>query len=359
MIQITEVKDGHRWNEALASLPYNHILQSYEWGHFKSRHSWTPIRLLFEQQGTVAAAASVLRREMSGLPLSVLYVPKGPALPYENSELLGRVLAALEETARIQRSVFVKIDPDVPLGWAREDLATAQEVKKTLRGRGWIPSREQIQFKSTLLIDLRDSEEELLGKMKPKTRYNVRLAGRRGVQVIRGTVKDLPSFYDLYSETSVRDGFIIRPFDYYRDVWQTFLEGELAQLFLAVYKEEILAGLIIFRFGEKVWYMYGASTARHRNLMPNHLLQWEAMRWARAQGCTVYDMWGGPDVMDQSDPLWGVYRFKSGFGGQLVHHIGAYDYAPWPPLYWLYHRIMPLYLELLRKRYRRQGLFEP
>ena len=108
-----------------------------------------------------------------------------------------------------------------------------------------------------------------------------------------------------------------------------------------------------FRFGNKAWYMYGASRDLHRNLMPNHLLQWEAMRWAKAQGCTVYDMWGAPDVLDESDPMWGVYRFKEGFGGQFVRHLGAYDHPASRLLYQFYTATVPHYLEMLRKKSRK------
>jgi lipid II:glycine glycyltransferase (peptidoglycan interpeptide bridge formation enzyme) len=188
--------------------------------------------------------------------------------------------------------------------------------------------------------------------MKSKTRYNVHLAKRRGVKVRLGGLTDLPIFYDMYVETSSRDEFIIRPFVYYHDAWRTFIEANLAQLFIAEYEAQPLAGLILFCFGKKVWYMYGASSALHRNLMPNHLLQWEAIRWAKAQGYTVYDLWGAPDVLDKSDPLWGVYKFKEGFGDQFVCHIGAYDYPVSRFLYQLYTVTVPGYLEVLRKRNR-------
>ena len=115
-----------------------------------------------------------------------------------------------------------------------------------------------------------------------------------------------------------------------------------------------MAMVIIFCFAQRAWYVYGASRAVHREKMPNHLLQWEAMRWAREQGCTVYDMWGAPDVLDESDPLWGVYRFKRGFGGELVRHIGAWDYPVSGPGYWVYTVVMPFVLETMRWRYQQR-----
>jgi peptidoglycan pentaglycine glycine transferase (the first glycine) len=348
-VRVTEVTERDLWNKALLKLPYNHVLQSYEWGQFKARYGWEPLRLLFEEDGLARAAASVLRRKFPHLPLCIMYVPKGPALDYSDEELLKFVLTTLEETARRYHAIFIKIDPDVCL---EDPSSPSAQVTTTLKSRGWQLSSEQIQFRNTVLIDLTQEEDELLKAMKSKTRYNVRLAGRRGVEVRLGGLGSLPLFYEMYVETSSRDEFIIRPFAYYRDAWQTFIEANLAQLFIAEYEDQPLAGLILFRFGSKVWYMYGASSALHRNLMPNHFLQWEAMRWAKAQGCTVYDLWGAPDVPDETDPLWGVYRFKEGFGGQFVRHIGAYDYPVSRFLYQFYTVIVPAYLEVLRKRNR-------
>jgi peptidoglycan pentaglycine glycine transferase (the first glycine) len=343
--QVLEVDNRERWNEAVAHLPCRHVLQSYEWGEFKSRYGWTPFRLLFIAEGEAVAAASALLRRLPRVPWGVMYVPKGPALDYHDEELLAVVLGRLEDLAREQQAIFIKIDPDVTAD-RRDDI-------HTLLDRGWRASSEQIQFRNTLLIDLRRGEEELLSNMKSKTRYNVRLARRRGVEIHLGGVEDLPLFYEMYTITSARDDFIIRPFSYYADAWGTFVDRGLAQLFLARYQGEALAGLMLFHFGDRVWYMYGASTEKHRNLMPNQLLQWEAMRWAKEQGYAFYDMWGAPDVLDEKDPMWGVYRFKAGFGGKLTSHLGAYDFPTSRLLYWLYTVVMPQYLDLLRALHRR------
>jgi len=352
-VRVIEVTEHDLWNETLLKLPYNHVLQSYEWGQFKAKYGWTPLRLLFfeEEDGVVQAAASILRRKLPYLPLCIMYVPKGPALDYSDDELLKRVLSTLQDVARRHRAIFIKIDPDVCLEDPNHPDA---QVVTTLESQGWQLSSEQIQFRNTILLDLTQEEDELLKTMKSKTRYNIRLAGRRGVKVRLGDLADLPLFYEMYVETSSRDEFIIRPFAYYRHAWQAFLEANLAHLFIAEYQGRPLAGLILFRFGNKVWYMYGASRALHRNLMPNHHLQWEAIRWAKAQGCTVYDMWGAPDIQDESDPLWGVYRFKEGFGGQFARHIGAYDYPASRLLHRFYTVAVPRYLEVLRERNRRK-----
>ena len=349
VVKIIVERDGGRWNEALAALPGAHVLQTYEWAETKTQVGWTARRLLFleELSGEPQAAASLLRRQLPRLPLAVAYVPKGPALDTADLSLAEVVLARLEQEARRARVIFVKIDPDV-----RADTEAGVAFTQLLRQRGWRASREQIQFRNTLLSDLTLDEEALLAGMKSKTRYNVRLAARRGVTVRSGRLEELLPFYEMYAATSRRDGFLIRPFEYYRSVWETFMRAEMAHLLLAEVEKELVAGLILFCFARMVWYMYGASTDRQRQLMPNHLLQWEAMRWAKAQGCTIYDWWGAPDVLDEDDPLWGVYRFKAGFGGEFVPRIGAWDFAISRPLYWLYSVAMPRLLELMRRRHR-------
>jgi len=348
MRQIREVRitNAEQWNAALAELPVAHVLQTWEWGAFKSRYGWQAARYLWLEGDQPRAAASVLTRRIGHRRPAVMYVPKGPALDYGDTVLVEQVLARLEATARQERTFFVKIDPDV---WT--DTAEGKVVVETLRRRGWHASREQVQFRNTILLDLARSPDELLAAMKSKWRYNTRLAARKGVTVRRGTPADLPLLYQMYAETAARDGFVIRPQDYYRDAWGAFVEAGLAQPLIAEVEGEAVAMVLIFHFAGQAWYMHGASRAIHREKMPNHLLQWEAMRWAREQGGEIYDMWGAPDVMDESDPLWGVYHFKRGFGGEFVRHIGAWDFPVSRPGYWLYSTVMPHALAAMRWRH--------
>ncbi len=230
-----------------------------------------------------------------------------------------------------------------------------------LRRRGWRPSAEQIQYRNTVISDLTPDEEALLAAMKPKWRYNIRLAERRGVVVRDGAAADLPAFYAMYAETGERDGFLVRPFDYYRAIWARFLADGLGHVLLAEVEgvpvagvpatSKPVAGIILFRYGPTAWYFYGASTAQSRDLMPNHALQWAAMRWAKAAGCTRYDWWGAPDVLDESDPMWGVFRFKQGFGGEFTPWIGAWDYPTSRAGYWAYTVAMPKVLDRMRQRH--------
>ena len=353
------IHDPVAWDRALLSLPNPHILQSWSWGEFKSRYGWAPIRVLFQEGGQTLAAALILKRRLSRLPVSILYVPKGPALDWTDAGLAEQVLVELEHLARQQRSLFLKIDPDiyypdqVPAFSPRPTCA--REIAHLLQARGWRFSDDQIQFRNTLLLDLVQSEDELLAAMKPKTRYNLGLAARRGVTVHHVTAgqavtEAVDVFYRLYAETARRDGFVIRSPAYYHDAWGTFLKEGQACLLLAEYEGEAVAGLLLFTFGPTAWYMYGASSDRHRQHMPNHLLQWEAIRWARAAGYTLYDLWGAPDSLDESDPMWGVVRFKLGLGSQLAQGLGAWDYAANRTGYRLYTEVIPRYLSWMRRR---------
>lgn len=347
---MTRITSHTKWAAALAALPSPHILQSWEWSEFKARYGWHPERSLWSDNEQPRAAASVLTKQLGRLPIAVSYVPKGPVLDYTDTALLEEVLSHLENTARRERALFIKIDPDI-----RTDTSIGKAVKEILRRRGWCASREQIQFRNTMLLDLTRDPDEILAAMKSKWRYNVRLAKRKGVIVHPGTLSDLPLLYQLYTETATRDGFVIRPEGYYRDAWGSFIEAGLAQPLVAKVEDEVVAMVIIFRFQQYAWYMYGASRNTHREKMPNHLLQWEAMLWAREQGCTVYDMWGAPDVLNESDPMWGVYRFKQGFGGEFVEHIGAWDFPTSRIGYWLYSSAMPRVLAVMRWLHWRQS----
>jgi peptidoglycan pentaglycine glycine transferase (the first glycine) len=298
--------------------------------------------------------------------LSILYAPKGPLLDWTNESLRNRVLNDLQAFAKKEGAIFLKIDPDVVLGTgvpsSQDDVIerSGQAVMSELKRRGWRYSEEQVQFKNTVLIDFSPSEEELLALMKQKTRYNIRLAEKKGVTLRVGNIEELPMSYKMYAETSVRDGFVIRDEEYYKTVWTTFmtnaqspvsnLQLPFAEPLIAEVNHEPVAAIFVFYFAGRAYYVYGMSHNAHREKMPTYLLQWEAMKRAKAKGCYVYDLWGAPDVFDESDSMWGVYRFKEGLGGKVVRTLGAWDFAPNPFWYKLYSEIIPRVLDVMRSR---------
>lgn len=338
------------WNALAAALPGAHILQSAEWGAFKQRSTgWTPETLRIAP----GAAALALTRHIG--PLSVTYLPRGPLLDYRDATQVEAMLTRLEAIARARRVIWLKIDPDVPIGYglpgSADDRAdpAGEALRTTLNRRGWRFSESQVQYRNTLVIDLTQGEDAILRGMSQSTRYKVRYGSKHGVTCRAGTRADLPLLYRLYAETGARDGFLTRPFSYYEDEWGALIDAGLAHPLIAEYEGQPLAHVILFRFGPTCWYFYGASGNEHRNLMPTYLLQWEAMRWARSVGCTRYDFWGAPDEFTEADPMWGVYRWKEGFGGTVTRTIGAWDYVPSPALYAAYTRLIPAILSGLKR----------
>jgi lipid II:glycine glycyltransferase (peptidoglycan interpeptide bridge formation enzyme) len=362
------------WNELTASLPQAHLLQTWEWAQVKAHNGWQAMPVTWSADPGApdqkpVAAAMILKRSIPvggfARKMCVLYVPRGPNLDWRDTRLRARVLDDLQGFARRQGAIFIKVDADVPLGRGVPGTAEALEdpngqvVQQELTRRGWAFSPDQIQFRNTVLIDLLPEEADLLARMKQKTRYNVRLAQKKGVSVRRGTLADLALLYRMYAETSLRDGFIIRGEDYYQQVWRTFARpapetADTTQPFseplIAEVEGEAVAAISVFYFAGQALYLFGMSRPAHREKMPNALLQWEAMRRARSLGCHTYNLWGAPDHFDPSDGLWNVFRFKEGLGGVVLRTLGAWDYTPSPVLYRLYTQVLPRLMDLMRRR---------
>lgn len=343
---VSEVTDREVWNHSLRTLPTAHILQSWQWGEFKqATGGWRPLRLAFRRGDDILAMASIAIRRMG--PLQVMYVAKGPALDYADGDVFEAVIGELERRAKRMGTVWLKIDPDVAQATGLPGSADDQPnvlgeaIRERLSERGWRFSDAQVQFRNTFLVDLTRSEDELLMAMSGNTRRKARIAEKRGITVRTAGENDLPMLFELYRVTAERDRFLIRDLQYYRRAWAAFMRAGLAQALIAEYEGVAIAHVILFHFGRKCWYFYGASSNDERARMPNYLLQWEAIKWAKARGYASYDMWGAPDVFDENDSMWGVYQFKRGFRGQLTRHIGAWDYAPYPPLYRAYNAIAP------------------
>jgi lipid II:glycine glycyltransferase (peptidoglycan interpeptide bridge formation enzyme) len=385
------------WNELIAALPGAHILQTYEWGQVKIQNGWRPSYLLWLRSGldaaspvrfveateeeleknpheageAAAAALLLIRPAGGGLPMSLAYCPRGPLLDWENEVLRRQVLADLAESAGRQGAILLKIDPEVRLGTGIPGTAEAEEdpsgadVTRDLLATGWRSSREQVQFKNTVVLDLTPPPEEILARFKPKMRYNIRLSERKGVVVRSGEPSDIPLLFRLYAETAVRDGFTIRELGYYENAWGIFLKDQrsiedsdtsrlpafpAAEALVAEAEGRVLAGIIVYRFARRAWFLFGMSASQDRERMPNHRLQWEAILRMRQAGCTAYDLWGAPDEFIETDPLWGVYRFKEGFQAEISRTIGAWDLPIRPAAYTLYTRLMPKVLDLMRGR---------
>jgi lipid II:glycine glycyltransferase (peptidoglycan interpeptide bridge formation enzyme) len=364
LLTLQFIADHDQWNNTLRKLPCAHVLQTWEWGEFKRiTTGWTPHRLAFMRpsDGQIVAMASVGLRRIG--PFAVMYVSKGPALDYSDPGLVREVFDQLQRFARRQGAIWLKIDPDVITatgvpGEADDAIdPVGKQVLTELQKRGWVFSGDQVQFRNTITLDLTQSEDDLLAAMSQNTRRKVRTGEKKGVTVRSATLDDLPTLYHLYRTTGERDDFLTRPAAYYERAWRDFMQAGLAEALIAEAEPEnengqkiAIAHVILFHFGTKCWYFYGASGNDQREKMPNYLLQWEAIKWAKAQGYSQYDMWGAPDEFNEQDSMWGVYEFKRGFRGTVTRYIGAWDYRPFPPLYTLYTRVMPRIIALMKRR---------
>jgi lipid II:glycine glycyltransferase (peptidoglycan interpeptide bridge formation enzyme) len=328
------------WDNFVAAHPDGHILQTSAWGALKSQFGWAGERVGLARGGELVAGAQVLYRRLPAGLGRLAYVPKGPLVDWADEEQLAALLTALDHAARSRGAIALTVEPDLP------DEPVHRE---RLRALGFRPAPfGAVQPHRTIIVDISPAEGAVLAAMKSKTRYNVRLAGRKGVTVREATEADLPAFHALMGATAARDQFGVHTPAYYEAAYRLFVPLGRALLLLAELSPvsggageggEPLAALIVFALPPRAWYFYGASGDAHREKMPTYYLQWEAIRWAKSLGCTTYDLWGVPDedeatleaeFTQRRDGLWGVYRFKRGFGGQLVRSVGAWDrvYAP-------------------------------
>jgi peptidoglycan pentaglycine glycine transferase (the first glycine) len=360
-----DVSESSDWNSLIAALPGAHILQTREWALVKAAYGWIPTpKIWHDPDGQIVAAAMVLERtiRLGGFSsmLRILYIPRGPVMDWRDEVLRIRVVHDLQCLAQKRRAIFIKIDPEIITGTgipgSEEAYSdpTGLACKDYLQTNGWRLSNDQIQFRNTVWLDLEGQEDDWLARMKQKTRYNLRLAQRKGVTVRIGNLDDIGMIYKMYAETSLRDGFVIRSEDYYHKVWSDFVKAGMAEILIAEVGGQPVAGLILFNFAGRAWYLYGMSREAHREKMPNYLLQWEAMKRAKNYGCSHYDLWGAPDVFDASDDMWGVYRFKEGLGGKVIRTIGAWDFAEQPWIYNLYTQFLPRVLDLMRRKGRQR-----
>lgn len=353
-MSMIRIDDRDDWNDRLRTFETAHILQSWEWGEFKRMTTgWQPLRWAWMRGHETVGMVSLGVRRVG--PFQLMYAPKGIICAPHDLTTATDMLHGLERYARQHPTVWLKTDPDIVLATGLPDSdedtpdPRGQQWQTLLQRRGWRFSADQVQFRNTLCVDLTQTEDALLAAMSQNTRRKVRIAEKKNVTIREATLDDLPTLYALYQTTGERDQFLIRPFAYYERAWRDFMQAGLAHALIAEVDQQPIAHVILFHFGRTCWYFYGASSSHARETMPNYALQWEAMRWAKAQGYTVYDMWGAPDVFNEQDSLWGVYEFKRGFRGTVTRHLGAWDYAPHPLLYRAYTQGVPLLRRLMRR----------
>lgn len=338
--------DEADWDSFVARHPQGNLLQQSAWGKLKARFGWDIRRVaILDTAGTFVSGAQLLLRRQYGL--SIAYVPRGPLFA-GTSSADRLLLGALARIARRQRAILLRIEPNLIESDPAADMTHTWLLLQGLR------PDETIQPRSSIHVDVDRAEAAILAGCSKGHRADIKRAERDGVQVRVGDTNDIAAFYTIMQATGARAGFGIHSEDYYRAAWELFQPR--SRLLLAELHGNIVAAHMVFADTCRGLYLYSGAAEAGLKSGANHLLEWQAIRWARAIGCSSYDLWGIPDALGRaagadsdderealeaaarSDPLTGVYRFKKGFGGQIVRYLPAYDYVLIPPLYGLARR---------------------
>jgi peptidoglycan pentaglycine glycine transferase (the first glycine) len=346
-MQVEIISDRDQWNRFVEASPAGNITQTFEWGELRDALGGDVLRLGALESGELLGTMLVVVGRAPLLRRPYLYAPRGPVVNDPSDPALTALCAEAERQGRRRGAFMLKVEPSVADGDAAWLAA--------LRRLGFRCNPFATHPRRSWLLDIRPSEEELLTGMKDKWRYNIRLAGRKGVTVRPTTTpEDLDTFYALSQETAARDGFFIHPKQHYADILQLYGARDAGVLLLAEYEGTPIAGLIALKCGPVATYMFGASSNLHRNRMPNHLCQWTAIQWAKARGCATYDFRAIAEVLDPTEDLYSLYTYKQGFGGYSVLSLETHDRPLNAPVYWLYQRS----LAVKRARDRRRHLAE-
>jgi len=305
------------------------FLQSSMWGEFKSRFGWSARAFLVElsenEEKKTFPLLVLCRKLLPGF--SFAYVPWGPELP-ENIAQNEKEKAASEIAKKIKphlsrNNVFIRFEP--PWHVNNEQVTDNKEKKNSFLSAGFKAAAATVQPPDTVIINLKDGSEEILSQMKSKWRYNISLAEKKGVSVKTCGIEEIETFYNLLKETALRDGIAVHGINYYKTLFE--LCGDKIKLYTALHEGETLAAIVVLFRGKDATYLYGASSNNKRNLMAPYALQWKAMQDAKKMGCINYDLFGIPPNEDPEHPMAGLYRFKTGFGGKIIHRSGTWDFA--------------------------------
>ncbi len=346
-MQVEVITDREQWNRFVESRPTGNVTQTFEWGELGHHLGGDVLRLGALENGELRGAMLVIVGRAPLLRRPYLYVPRGPVVDDPAAPALAALVARAGQEARRRGAFMLKVEPNVPDG----DPAWLTALHRL----GFRRNRFATHPRRSWTLDIQPDEDTLLAGMKEKWRYNIRLAGRKGVQVRQATApEDVDTFYQLYQETAARDGFFIHPKQHYADILRLYGARDAAVLLLAEFEGSAIAGLIAVRCGAVTTYMFGASSNLHRNRMPNHLLQWTAIRWAKAHGCSLYDFRAIAEVLDPREDLYSLYTYKQGFGGNSFLTLETHDLPYNAALYWAYQRSLEVKRRLDRRRHERE-----
>ncbi len=336
-----------RYDHFVEQSEKGNFTQTFEWGKIKEKTGWQAIRLLIQEEGVDVGAISVLKRRIPKTGRCIFYAPRGPVAPINDFKVMSYLFDQIRQLAEKHNAIFLKIDPDVP----KEEKSYIE----FFRSQGFVPVGKDDGFEGTqpkfvFRLDIRPDIDELFANLHSKTRYNIRYARKKGVTVRHMNGKgELRDFYKILKETAERDGFLIRGYEYFSWIYDAMADSGKAVFYMAEYEGKPIAGTLATYCGDKCWYLYGASSNRHRKVMPNYLLQWTMIEEAKERGCAVYDFRGVSGDISEDNPLYGLYRFKKGFNGTFTEYMGEYDMDYSPGWAKAYRRFEPMYGKMIRR----------
>ena len=342
-MKLLEEKDKERYKKFLESHERCNFQQSLEWGNVKT--NWIKEVILSEDKdGNIRGSLCVWIRK---IPIfgNIMYSARGPVCDIHDEEVIKDIVEGANALAKKYKAFVLRVEPDI--------LKTDTEFRNIISRNGFKIKddskdfKDEIQPRFVFRLDIKGkTEDEIFAAFHQKTRYNVRLATKKGVVIKEGTREDLKDFHNIMVETGERDNFIIRSLSYFEKMYDELAPNHM-KLLMAYHNDEPIAGIIPIMYGNKVWYLYGASSNKHRNLMPNYLLQWTMIKEAIQRGCDMYDFRGVSGVVDESHPQYGLYRFKKGFNAEFTEFIGEI-YIPYKPLVYKLYKLAEKTFRALR-----------
>lgn len=339
---------------------YEAFVKSSKKGSFMQAPCWARVKDMWaheiiiaeDEQGRIKGSMLLLIRKIPIFPFTIMYSPRGPVCDIYDRETIAELVAGAKELAKKHKSYVLKIDPDVPTG--------DEKFENQMRELGFRFNKsknfEGVQPRFVFRLNIEGmTEDEVFANFASKHRYNIRLAKKKGVEVRLGTRDDLAAFCKIMMDTGLRDGFVPRSLEYFEKMYDEMAPEGYLRLYLVYYQQQLISGAVAILYGNKVWYLYGASSNEHRNVMPNYLMQWEMIKWAIESGCDIYDFRGVSGDLNKGQPLYGLYRFKKGFNGDFVEFVGALDYVLKPFWYFFIEKGERWYREMRRKMFLRKN----
>lgn len=321
-MEILRQEQYPEYEEFVSGHPRGEFMQSTRWQEVKSNWKWEAV-VSRDGEGRIVGACGVLIQKMPLFGTTFLYAPRGPVCDIHDQQVLADLKSGVDQLAKIYNAHLFKMDPDV----AADDQEFLRLMDKMGFARFYGPDGfETIQARFNYRLYLQGrTEAELMAGFTQKTRYNIRVARKHGVEVRPVGPERLDDFMKIYQVTGARDGFNTRPKEYFQRMLSAL--GPHCRLYMGFYEGQAICGAIATNYAGKTCYVYGASDNAHRNVMPNYLMQMEMIRWAVETGCDVYDFQGiSGDMENENGHMYGLYRFKRGFGGQVDELAGEFNY---------------------------------